>query len=156
MEFAKPRAATKADIAGVINRFAHAAEYLDKVGFDGIQFHGAHGYLIAQFLSNTTNKRTDEYGGSLENRMRFIIEIVTECQKRVKPSFIFGIKINSVEFQEGGFSPEEARALCQALELDRFDYVELSGGTYESFAFENSGNRLRRGRHSFLSLPMKL
>jgi 2,4-dienoyl-CoA reductase-like NADH-dependent reductase (Old Yellow Enzyme family) len=68
--------------------------------------------------------------------MRFIIEIVTECQKRVKPSFIFGIKTNSLEFQENSFSPEEARALCQVLESARFDYVELSGSTYESFTFE--------------------
>jgi 2,4-dienoyl-CoA reductase-like NADH-dependent reductase (Old Yellow Enzyme family) len=93
MEFANPRAATKEDIARVINGFAHAAEYLDKAGFDGIQFHGAHGYLIAQFLSNNTNKRTDEYGVSLGNRMRFIIDIATEYQKRVEPSFIFGIRL---------------------------------------------------------------
>ena len=96
----------------MIQGFAHAAEYLHKAGFGGIQYHGAHGYLIAQFLSLTTNKRTDKYGGPLENRIRLIVEIATECQKRVPLNFIIGIKINSVEFQDQGFTPQEARMLC--------------------------------------------
>jgi 2,4-dienoyl-CoA reductase-like NADH-dependent reductase (Old Yellow Enzyme family) len=146
----KPRAATKADIARVSNEFPHAAAYLNKAGFDGIQFHGSYGYFITQFLSNTTNKQTDEYGGSLKKRMRFIMDIVMECQKRVKPSFIFGIEINSMEFQEGGFSPEEARALCQTLESARFDCVELSGGTYESFAFEHKRESTKKREAFFL------
>jgi 2,4-dienoyl-CoA reductase-like NADH-dependent reductase (Old Yellow Enzyme family) len=97
MTFAKPHAATEAEIATIIEQFAHAAEFLDIVGYDGIELHGAHGYLLAQFLS-TTNRRTDKYGGSLENRIRLIIEIADECRKRVSKSFILGIKINSVEF----------------------------------------------------------
>jgi 2,4-dienoyl-CoA reductase-like NADH-dependent reductase (Old Yellow Enzyme family) len=135
MQFAKPHAATEDEIEHITDAIAHAAEYLEKAGFDGIELHGAHGYLLAQFLSPTTNRRTDKYGGSLENRMRIILEIAEECRKRVKPSFIVGIKINSVEFQDKGFTPEEAQKLCKALEGARFDYVELSGGTYESLAF---------------------
>ncbi|OCK79488.1 FMN-linked oxidoreductase [Lepidopterella palustris CBS 459.81] len=149
-EFAQPHEATTAEIASIINGFAFAAEYLEKAGYDGIELHGAHGYLLAQFLSPTTNQRTDKYGGSLENRIRLIIEIAAECQKRVSPSFIIGIKINSVEFQEKGFSPEEARVLCQALESARFDYVELSGGTYESFGFEHKRESTKKREAFFL------
>lgn len=149
-EFAKPHEASQDEIARVVDGFAHAAEYLDKAGYDGIQLHGAHGYLIAQFLSPTTNQRTDKYGGSLENRTRLIVEIAAECQKRVKPSFIIAIKINSVEFQEKGFSPEEAQLLCQALERARFDYVELSGGTYEALAFGHKRESTKKREAFFL------
>ncbi|KAJ5995345.1 hypothetical protein N7481_002322 [Penicillium waksmanii] len=131
MKFAKPRAATEEDIANIIDGFAHAAEYLEKAGFDGIQLHGAHGYLLSQFLSPTTNLRTDKYGGDLKNRMRLILEVRDEITKRVRKDFVVGIKINSVEFQEKGFQPDEARLLCAALEEHSFDFVELSGGTYE-------------------------
>jgi 2,4-dienoyl-CoA reductase-like NADH-dependent reductase (Old Yellow Enzyme family) len=135
--FAKPRAATQEDIAGIIDSFAHAAEYLDKAGFDGIQLHGAHGYLLSQFLSPTTNLRTDQYGGNLKNRMRLILEVRDEIAKRVRKDFVVGIKINSVEFQEKGFQPDEAKELCQALEEHAFDFVELSGGTYENWPLAN-------------------
>lgn len=133
MQFAKPRPATQEDIANIVDGFAHAAEYLDKAGFDGIQLHGAHGYLLSQFLSPTTNLRTDQYGGDLKNRMRLILEIRDEISKRVRKDFVVGIKINSVEFQEKGFQPEEAKQLCEALEEHAFDFVELSGGTYENW-----------------------
>lgn len=136
IEFATPRAATKEDIAGVVEGFAHAAEYLDKAGFDGIQLHAAHGYLLSQFLSPTTNKRTDEYGGELKNRMRLILEIREAVAQRVRKDFVVGIKVNSVEFQEHGFQPEEARVLCETLEENAFDFVELSGGTYEKWAMD--------------------
>jgi 2,4-dienoyl-CoA reductase-like NADH-dependent reductase (Old Yellow Enzyme family) len=131
--FGKPRAATEEDIANVIDGFAHAAEYLEKAGFDGIELHGAHGYLLSQFLSPTTNLRTDKYGGDLKNRMRLILEVRDEIAKRVSDKFVVGIKVNSVEFQEKGFQPEEARELCKALEEHKFDFVELSGGTYEKW-----------------------
>lgn len=139
--FGEPRAATEADIKEVINGFAHAAEFLDKAGFDGIQLHGAHGYLLSQFLSETTNHRTDQYGGSLANRMRLILEIREEISKRVRPDFVIGIKVNSVEFQPNGFQPEEARELCRALEEHQFDFVELSGGTYENWKMDYDGKR---------------
>ncbi|KAI2620279.1 NADH:flavin oxidoreductase/NADH oxidase-like protein [Hypomontagnella submonticulosa] len=133
--YAVPREATKADIARVIDGFAHAAEYLEKAGFDGIQLHGAHGYLIAQFLSELSNQRTDEYGGSLENRMRFVVEIGKEIKRRVQPSFLLGIKLNSVEFQEKGIKPAEAKVLCQTLQDIGFDFVELSGGNHSDIGY---------------------
>lgn len=135
LKFAKPRAATDADIARFIEGWAHAAEYLEKAGYHGIQLHGAHGYLLAQFLSETTNRRTDKYGGSLENRARLIVEIAQEVRRRTSPNFVLGIKMNSVEFQEKGFQPDEAKRLAAILEQNSFDFIELSGGTYERLAF---------------------
>ena len=96
----------------------------------------AHGYLIAQFISPTTNRRTDKYGGSLENRARIIVEMAEAIRKRTKPDFSISIKLNSVEFQESGFQPEEAKQLCALLETHGFDFVELSGGTYQQLAFD--------------------
>ena len=139
MKFAKPHAASKEEIQSLKKQFVHAAEYLYKAGYDGIQLHGAHGYLFAQFLSQTTNKRTDEYGGDLKGRARIITDIADEIRAVVpaKSGFILGIKINSVEFQESGIQPEEAKELVALLEDHQFDFVELSGGTYESLAFQH-------------------
>jgi 2,4-dienoyl-CoA reductase-like NADH-dependent reductase (Old Yellow Enzyme family) len=150
MKFAKPRAATEQDIANVIEGFAHAAEYLDKAGYDGIELHGAHGYLIAQFLSPTTNKRTDKYGGSIENRARIIVEIAAAIRQRVRKDFVVGIKLNSVEFQDNGFNPDEAREICAILEQNRFDFVELSGGTYEKLAFGHQRESTKKREGFFL------
>ncbi|TGO29715.1 hypothetical protein BPAE_0012g00700 [Botrytis paeoniae] len=156
LSFNKPRPATQEDIDSIIDKFAHAAEYLEKAGFDGIQLHGAHGYLLAQFLSKTTNKRTDKYGGSLENRFRIIQEIADEIHKRVKPDFIVGIKMNSVEFQEDGFTPEDAKAACQALEGARFDYVELSGGTYQETAFFHKRESTKKRENFFIEFAEEI
>lgn len=150
MTFCKPRAATEEDIANVIEGFAHAAEYLEKAGWDGIELHGAHGYLLAQFLSPTTNQRTDKYGGSLENRSRLIIEIAAEIRKRTSKNFIVGIKLNSVEFQDKGFNPEEAKAICKILEENSFDFVELSGGTYEKLAFGHQRESTKKREAFFM------
>lgn len=169
MNFAKPHAASQDEIKDLVKRFTHAAEFLHKAGYDGIQactaspliifypltesqLHGAHGYLLAQFLSKTTNKRTDQYGGALENRARIILEIADSIKAKLPASFIVGIKINSKEFQEGGFSEDEAGELCQLLERHEFDYVELSGGTYQSLAFEHKRESTKK-REAFVSNP---
>lgn len=156
MTFAKPHAASETEIKKVIDGFAHAAEYLEKAGYDGIELHGAHGYLLAQFLSPTTNQRTDSYGGSLENRARIILEIAQEIRKRVSPTFILGIKLNSVEFQEKGFSTTEAQNLCTHLETHKFDFVELSGGTYESLAFAHKRDSTKKREAFFLEFAEKI
>lgn len=150
MKFNKPRAATEEDIKNIIEGFAHAAEFLEKSGWDGIQLHAAHGYLLAQFLSPTTNQRTDKYGGSLENRSRLIIEIAAEVRRRTSKNFIVGIKLNSVEFQDKGFNPEDAKALCQLLERNNFDFVELSGGTYEKLAWAHQRESTKRREAFFM------
>lgn len=136
-----PRPATDEDIERVIEGFVHAAEFLDRAGFDGIQLHAAHGYLLSQFLSESTNFRKDKYGGSLTNRMRIILEIREAISKRVRPSFTIGIKVNSVEFQPNGFQPKEAKELCRTLEEHKFDFVELSGGTYENWKMNDEAKR---------------
>ena len=148
MTFEKPHAASSEEIERITDGFAHAPECLHKAGYDGIELHGAHGYLLAQFLSPTTNKRTDKYGGGLENRSCLIIEIAQEIRKRVPSSFIVGIKLNSVEFQDKGFEPEECKALCVSLEANSFDFVKLSGGTYESLAFAHKKESTKK-RESF-------
>lgn len=150
MTFSKPHAASTEEIQKIINGFAHSAEFLHKAGYDGIELHGAHGYLLSQFLSQTTNKRTDKYGGSLENRSRLIMDIADEVKKRVPSSFILSIKINSVEFQDKGFESEECKALCASLEVHHFDFVELSGGTYEELAFAHKRESTKKREAFFL------
>lgn len=158
MKFAKPHAATLDEIKNLKQGFVHAAEYLHKAGYDGIQLHGAHGYLLAQFLSNTTNKRTDNYGGSLQNRARIITEIADEIRNVVPVSsgFVVGIKINSVEFQQSGFSPDEAKELVSLLETHKFDFVELSGGTYESLAFVHKRESSKKRESFFLEFAEQI
>lgn len=158
MKFNKPRPASLEDIKDIVNRFTHAAEYLHQAGFDGIQLHGAHGYLLAQFLSQTTNKRSDQYGGSLHNRARLILDIAQSIRQKLPSSsgFILGIKINSVEFQQDGFTAEEAKELCQLLEQNEFDFVELSGGTYQSLQFVHKRDSTRKREAFFLEFADKI
>lgn len=156
MTFAKPRAATLEDIQNIVQGFAHAAQYLEKAGFDGIELHGAHGYLIAQFLSQTTNRRTDQYGGSLTNRARIVVEIAQAIRKVTSPSFVLGIKLNSQEFQEGGLQVEEAREVCRILEENTFDFVELSGGTYEALAFVHQRESTRKREAFFIEFAERI
>ena len=153
MQFGKPHAASQQEIDHIIAGFTHAATYLHAAGYDGIQLHGAHGYLLAQFLSSSTNKRTDKYGGSLKNRARLILEIAQSIRRKLpakESGFVIGIKINSVEFQEGGFSTDDARQLCELLEQNEFDFVELSGGTYQSLAFSHKKESTKRREAFFL------
>ena len=150
MKFAKPHPASKQEIERIIEGFAHSAEFLFKAGYDGVELHGAHGYLLSQFLAPTTNQRTDEYGGSLQNRSRIIMEIAEAIRKRVPTSFILGIKINSVEFQDKGFDTSECRNLCADLENHKFDFIELSGGTYEELAFQHKTESTRKREAFFL------
>lgn len=150
MTFEKPHPATEDEIERIMEGFTHAAEYLHAAGYDGIELHGAHGYLLAQFLAHSTNKRTDKYGGSLANRSRLIMEIAQRIHSRVPKDFILGIKINSVEFQEGGFDTNECKELCAALEANKFDFVELSGGTYEELAFMHKRDSTKKREAFFL------
>ncbi|KAF5613318.1 oxidoreductase [Fusarium tjaetaba] len=153
MKFAKPHAASHNEIETIVESFAHAAEYLYRAGFDGFQLHAAHGYLLSQFLSPRTNHRTDEYGGSVANRARIIVEIVDAIRALVPTStgFVLGIKINSVEFSDEGFSLDECGELCVLLEHEcKFDFVELSGGTYEDMAFEHKRESTKQREAFFL------
>ena len=134
--FAQPVAMADADIADVIERFAATAHAAERAGFTGVQIHAAHGYLISQFLSPLTNRRDDAWGGSLANRARLLIEVVRAVRARVAPGFCVAVKLNSADFQRGGFSEIEARQVLAMLNGERVDLVELSGGSYESPAMQ--------------------
>lgn len=151
MTFGKPHAATKREMVYLVEGFAHAAEYLEKAGFDGVELHAAHGYLISQFLSRTTNKRTDEYGPqSIENRLRFMADIIRAIKARVSPNFIVSAKLNSVEFQDGGMTADEAREVCEELEKLGLDFIELSGGTYEALGLEHQKESTKKREAFFI------
>jgi 2,4-dienoyl-CoA reductase-like NADH-dependent reductase (Old Yellow Enzyme family) len=132
--FAPARALTADEIRGLIKRFADTAHQAERAGFDGVQIHAAHGYLVAQFLSPLTNLREDEWGGSLENRARFLLETVRAVRERVEPDFIVAVKLNSADFQKGGFDVGDARQVVDWLGGEAIDFAELSGGSYESAA----------------------
>jgi len=134
--FAPPRAMTEAEIAEVIRRFAETARAAEESGFTGVQIHAAHGYLISQFLSPLANRRTDAWGGSLANRARLLLEVVRAVRATVSPGFCVSVKLNSADFQRGGFSEDDARQVLQWLGELPVDLVELSGGSYEAPAMQ--------------------
>lgn len=145
--FSKPRAMTQQDIDQLIQRFADSAIKAEQAGFDGVQIHAAHGYLISQFLSPLTNKREDEYGGSIENRMRLLIAVIKAIRAQVAPTFAVAVKINSADFQRGGFDADDAKVVVLAMNELAVDLVELSGGSYESPAMQGNtadGRTLQR------------
>jgi 2,4-dienoyl-CoA reductase-like NADH-dependent reductase (Old Yellow Enzyme family) len=130
--FETPREATSAEIKDVIQRFGRSAAICKKAGFSGVQIHGAHGYLINQFLSPHHNQRNDEWGGTAEKRRRFVLAVYDEIRRQVGSHFPVAIKLNSADFQRGGFTEEESLATVQALVDAGIDLVEISGGTYET------------------------
>lgn len=130
--FGVPRALTEAEIWDIIKRFGTAARICKEAGFEGVQLHGAHGYLISQFLSPLSNIRTDQWGGSIENRMRFLLEIYKEVRKQTGDNFIVSVKLNSADFQKGGFDESDAIAVFRAVDTLGIDLIEISGGTYEA------------------------
>jgi 2,4-dienoyl-CoA reductase-like NADH-dependent reductase (Old Yellow Enzyme family) len=146
---ATPRELTSDEIEDIIERFANAAAVCETAGFDGVQIHGAHGYLVAQFLSPLSNKRTDEWGGDPERRMRFVLEVVRRIRARVSPGFAVGIKLNSADFQRGGFSEDESRGVIAALAREGIDLIEVSGGSYEQPAMMGKAADSTRGREAY-------
>jgi 2,4-dienoyl-CoA reductase-like NADH-dependent reductase (Old Yellow Enzyme family) len=136
--FPMPREMTAADIAEVERRFVTTAVLAERAGFTGVEIHAAHGYLLSQFLSPLANHRGDRWGGSLENRARLLLDIVRGVRGAVSKGFAVSVKLNSADFQRGGFSPEDARAVVQMLAPLGVDLVELSGGSYEAPAMMGS------------------
>lgn len=129
--YAAPRALREDEILDLIQRFARVARIAKEAGFTGVQLHGAHGYLLSSFLSPITNQRTDQWGGSLENRARFLLEAVRAVRKTVGPNFPVAVKLNSDDFRKGGFSNEECLQVVKWLNAEKIDLLEISGGTYE-------------------------
>ena len=130
-QFGQPVALESGEIPALIARFAHAARVARETGFDGAQIHAAHGYLISQFLSPRTNLRQDEWGGDLAGRARFLLTTVRATREAVGADFPLSVKINSADFQRGGFSFEDSQVVVRWLDEAGIDLIEISGGSYE-------------------------
>lgn len=129
--FAKPTPMSVEEIETAIDGHVRASKIAMQTGFDGIQVHAGHGYLISQFLSPLSNNRMDEWGGSLENRARILVEIVRRIRKQCGKKFIVSAKLNSADFQTGGFSEDDSAQVAKMLSDEGLDLIEVSGGNYE-------------------------
>ena len=129
--FNPPRELDENKIINLIQRFADAAGIVKKAGFTGVQIHAAHGYLVSQFLSPNHNQRTDDWGGSAENRMQTTLGTAKKLRQTVGKKFPVGVKLNSSDFMHGGFTEDESIAVAEALADEGIDLIEISGGTYE-------------------------
>ncbi len=130
-QFGEPRAMSGDEVKDVISRFAHTASVCRDAGFTGVQVHAAHGYLLSEFLSPRVNQRTDEWGGTLENRARLLLNVVKAVRTKAGADFAISVKLNSADFQSGGFSNEECLKVVAWLNEAGVDLLEVSGGTYE-------------------------
>jgi 2,4-dienoyl-CoA reductase-like NADH-dependent reductase (Old Yellow Enzyme family) len=130
-QFGEPVELSTGEIEEIVRRFAICAAAVKAAGFTGVQVHAAHGYLLSQFLSPRSNRREDRYGGELENRARALLEIVAAVRAAVGDAFPVAVKLNSADFQRGGFAFEESLQVAQWLERAGVDLIEISGGTYE-------------------------
>ncbi|WP_405876216.1 NADH:flavin oxidoreductase/NADH oxidase family protein [Streptomyces sp. NBC_00005] len=155
---AQPTEMTSEQILATIARFVETARRAELAGFDGVEVHAAHGYLISQFLSPLTNRRTDEWGGDLPQRARILTDVVRGIRDTVSPSFAVAVKLNSADFQRGGFDAADARAVIGMLAPLGVDTVELSGGSYESPAMSghSADSRTKAREAYFLTLAEEL
>lgn len=157
--FGKPRALTEPEIEEILQRFVGAAAMAKEAGFSGVQIHGAHGYLVSQFLSPLTNRRTDAWGGDAERRARFLFEAIRRVRSKVGPRFGVAVKLNSADFQKGGFDEAESLGVVERLEAEGIDFLEISGGNYESVALlgydENGAPRTNAREAYFLEFAEK-
>ena len=130
-QFGQPVALTVPEIEDIVHRFGVCAAAVKEAGFTGVQIHAAHGYLLSQFLSPRSNQRSDEYGGDLANRARVLLAVVASVRAAVGARFPVAVKLNSADFQKGGFAFEESLQVAQWLQEASIDLIEISGGTYE-------------------------
>ncbi len=129
--FGKPRALNEDEILNVIDRFAFAAGIARQTGFTGVQVHAAHGYLLSEFLSPRANRRDDRWGGNIGNRARLLVETVRAVRSAVGTDLVVAVKLNSADFQKGGFSFDDCLAVIEMLNDEGLDLLEISGGNYE-------------------------
>ncbi len=139
--FAHPRAMTAEEVADLPRRFAHAARVAHETGFTGVQVHAAHGYLLSQFLTPLANRRDDRWGGDIAARASLLLEVVRAVRAATEPGFCISVKLNSSDFQQGGFSNEECLQVVTWLGEASVDLIEISGGNYEKPAMMGSGAR---------------
>lgn len=129
--FARPRALAADEIEGIVERFVHTASVAKQTGFTGVQIHAAHGYLISEFLNPLVNQRDDDWGGSLENRARLLLRVLRGVRTRLGSGYPVSVKLNSSDFQKGGFAPEDSLQVAEWLNEEGVDLLEVSGGSYE-------------------------
>lgn len=148
--FAPPRALTHEEIEALIGRFEKSAAVAKQAGFHGVQLHAAHGYLVSQFLSPHTNRREDAWGGDATRRSRFLLEAVRALRRGIGKDGVLAVKLNSADFQRGGFDEAESLAVVEAIEAEGVELLEISGGTYESSRmFDEQQADSTRAREAF-------
>lgn len=147
---AKPKALSEDEIEDVIERFVDSAINAQQAGFDGVQIHAAHGYLLSQFLSPLTNKRLDSWGGTVHMRAKIVYAVLEKVRTALGPSSIVSIKMNSADFQRGGFDVSDAIEVVKHLNSLSVDFIELSGGSYEAPAMQGtSGDERTLAREAY-------
>jgi 2,4-dienoyl-CoA reductase-like NADH-dependent reductase (Old Yellow Enzyme family) len=149
-----PKAMTQGEIKATVQAFARAAQRVKRAGFDAVQLHGAHGYLVSQFLSPLTNKRTDKYGGPVENRARFLFQIYRAVRKSVGKDFPVLIKLNTKDFVRGGFHERDALFVARRLDAMGIDAIELSGGTPAAGDLGPARAKIRKADEEAYFLPL--
>ncbi len=140
--YGDPVAANAADFEAIIEKFEQSALLAQEVGFDGVEIHAAHGYLLSSALSPRINTRDDQWGGSLEGRARLALTVVRAVRAVVNPDFIVAVKLNSSDFQKGGFDQSDSIKVAMLLEAEGVDFIEISGGTFETpTAYQHTSRR---------------
>lgn len=147
-----PLELSREEIADIVTAFAQAAKRAKSYGFDAVQLHGAHGYLINEFLSPLTNRRTDEYGGSIDNRCRFLREVYRSVRDAVGIDYPIMIKLNGNDFLDGGLTIDDALYAARMLSQEGIDAIEVSGGTAASGLKNPVRTKIRRPEHEGYNL----
>lgn len=129
--YGAPRPASDEELCAIVEQFAASAALARQFGFDGVEIHAAHGYLLSASLSPRINTRTDRWGGALDHRARLVVTVVRAVRERVGPDFIVAVKLNSSDFQKGGFDHAESARVAVKIEAAGADFIEISGGTFE-------------------------
>jgi 2,4-dienoyl-CoA reductase-like NADH-dependent reductase (Old Yellow Enzyme family) len=151
-----PREMTASDIARFVKAFANTAERVRECGFDGVEIHGAHGYFLHEFLSPLSNHRTDDYGGSLENRARIVLEVLRAVRDAVGTDYVVGIRLSGAEFVEGGLTLDEQVKVAASLKsTGELDYVNVSAGAYASMERIVPPMYMPQGVHVHLAKAIK-
>ncbi len=123
-----PREITRKEIGNIVNAFKDAGRRVKEAGFDAVEIHSAHGYLLNQFLSPLTNKRTDEYGGNISNRIRIHLQVIRAIRSAVGPGFPVQVRLGASDYTEGGTTIEDSRIAARAFEEAGVDIIHISGG----------------------------
>lgn len=152
--FNPPRALTNAEVHDIIGKYVRSAEIAQTAGFTGVQIHGAFGYLVTQFLSRTANRRTDEFGGSLENRMRFLIDIYRGIRESCGAQFAISLKLSVLDLDVEGFTEHDLIAVVEEMAALGIDLIEIAGDNYEDSAVGFSG--VAHMLHRLVDVPIAL